>query len=327
VINLSKFNKIKYFINILILCLISYLLYSELKSSFSNLGNYLSNINYKYFFLSILFLLISKLIGSYFMLMIFSLKKKINFYYWNLILFNGHFLDYLPFLGFFYKAKKLKTDHKFKYSNYLSSYFFIAVIDFLTMLPLLILFLFIFRKNYINIEFTFLILLLLVFISILLYIFLFNKKAFNILKKSKNFYFKKIRYFYLNFSSFHKKVFIINFFFIKSFFLNFTAHLFNFFSFFLIFKGFNIVINFLDLILIYFIFNIATVIKILPKNYGIDEYFGSYLIKKSTNYFASGFVVMLSLRILNLISSIILFLLFNFLNIVKDKKKYFFNNH
>ena len=61
-------------------------------------------------------------------------------------------------------------------------------------------------------------------------------------------------------------------------------------------------------------------VKILPKNYGIDEIIGSYLIELSSGSFALGLSVMITIRIISLISTLILFVFFN-VDLLKNYKK------
>jgi phosphatidylglycerophosphatase A len=61
-------------------------------------------------------------------------------------------------------------------------------------------------------------------------------------------------------------------------------------------------------------------VKVLPKNYGIDEIIGSYLIELSSGSFALGLSVMITIRIISLISTLILFTFFNAYQIGKVKK-------
>ena len=69
------------------------------------------------------------------------------------------------------------------------------------------------------------------------------------------------------------------------------------------------------------LFSISTIVKILPKNYGINEIIGSYLIELSSGSFALGLSVMITIRIISLISTLILFTFFN-VNLLKKNKNY-----
>jgi uncharacterized membrane protein YbhN (UPF0104 family) len=76
----------------------------------------------------------------------------------------------------------------------------------------------------------------------------------------------------------------------------------------------------IDILLIYVLFKISTQFKILPKNYGVDELIGSYLIQLGSGSFALGLAVMITIRIISLISTLLLFTISN-IGLLKNNKK------
>ena len=82
-------------------------------------------------------------------------------------------------------------------------------------------------------------------------------------------------------------------------------------SFFFIFKIYQIEASLFNIIFIFMFLVFSTLVKIVPKNYGFEELAGSYLIEIITGSFATGLVVMISFRILSIIGSMLLFIIFN----------------
>lgn len=72
--------------------------------------------------------------------------------------------------------------------------------------------------------------------------------------------------------------------------------------------------------IIYLFLSISTIVKILPKNYGVNEIVGSYLIELSSGSFVIGLFVMITIRIISLISTLILFTIFS-LDLFKNREK------
>jgi uncharacterized membrane protein YbhN (UPF0104 family) len=88
----------------------------------------------------------------------------------------------------------------------------------------------------------------------------------------------------------------------------FSSSFFFYLSFLSIFKSFGIEINIYKLLLIYLLFAFSTQIKVLPKNIGIDELIGTYLMQIGSGSFVEGLLVMVSIRLVNLICTLFLFL-------------------
>ena len=316
----KKIILIKDLIKYLLFLIIGYLIYKQLSGSYIELSTHLKKFNYIYFLLAIFFITISYFLSSYALFLVFRTKKKLKFSYWNLTYFNSNILEHIPFLGISYRAKKLKDDHNLKYINFLSFYSFALMINFFIILVLINLFLIKNNLNFLNIDTNLFNLFLIFFLLLLLIIYyLFKLKFIVIYLNKKNFFFNKLINFFFNFlliqSNLLKKKLIL-----KYIILIFFTHLFNFLCFVAIFQTFNFSINLYDKIFIYLIFSISTIIKLVPKNYVINEYIGASLIGKTAIGFAGGLLFFIIYRFLSLISALLFFLYFNSNNIVKKKR-------
>jgi hypothetical protein len=163
-----------------------------------------------------------------------------------------------------------------------------------------------------------------VFIISLVVIFICKKspkfiKKFEFITNSNSFFLIPFQIVF-NYLSFLKKIFFVKYFFLKCISLDFFSHISYLFCFFFIFKCYQIQIEIFDLIIFYLIFAFSTQIKILPKNYGIDELIGSYLIEITSGSFLIGLTVMISLRIIFLCSTLILLIFFILIHRVKKLK-------
>ena len=141
-----------------------------------------------------------------------------------------------------------------------------------------------------------------------------------LLNLGNNYIFQKLPDKYTNFflilSNLLKKKLLI----LKFTILIMITHLFNFILFFFIFKTFNFTLDLNIQILIYLIFNISNLIKILPKNYVISEYVGASLIGKTAIGFAGGLLFFFLYRFLNIVCILLLFFYFSTNNYITRKK-------
>jgi len=293
---------------ILILILISI----ELSNFGLNHKSYTKLFNLNFFFLSIIFLMISQIFGAYVFFIFFQFVSKIKLLYFFRITAYGNFLNYFPFIGTIYKGLLLKKKYKISYTNYLSSYFITNLIGLINLLFLLTLFFLIpFNQNIIlNKNIYYIIIFLFLFIIFVLF---FLKKIYLLIKKIK---FKKI---IINKKNINKisnlfikiliKVLKNKHFLFKSLYFDLFANIFNFFSFYFIFKIYAVNIELFTLICIYLLFSISTLIKVLPKNYFVNEFIGAYLVGLGLDNFFLGLLIMLSLRVVSLIVALNFFII------------------
>ena len=315
-----NFKYIKSLLLFLIFFITLYLINKELSDFFFQLSDYFKKINYKHFIIAIFFCTLSILFNSLALLILYRYNSKINFYKWSRQLYNSYILDYIPFLGFAYRAKKFKQKYNFQYTTFISIHLFAIVINLFLILILFKFFLLFINFNFFNAE-----ILLLNFVTVSIFIFLLficylHKFKFTLLNFENNYVLKKILTKCFIFFSIHKDLLRK-----KSLLLKFTAliiitHLFNFIFFISIFKIFNIRLDLKFQLIIYLSFTIVNQIKILPKNYVISEYIGALLISKTSLGFAVGFLIFVLLRFLQLVSILILFFLFNSLYAIKKFK-------
>ena len=316
IIKKKNSQKSKFFLKITLFSLILYLILNEIKDHTLNLQEYKDNFNLNFFLLAIFFYLLTLICSSNIFYLLSGLVARIKYLYFIKILFTSQFLDYFPFLGLAYRAKKFKDDIKLGYTNFLSIYLLLLLIGLfvLSLSALLLLFFngisLIKYQNYYIFIFPILIIIFFILLGEKLYHYLF-KKYFNF-----NFFNKKINIFdnVTSFINLKNKFLNYNFCYVKCIILDFVSHTFFFLAFLCIFKSFGIEINVYKLIFIYLFFALSTQIKILPKNYGIDELIGSYLIQMDTGSFAMGLLVMVTIRLISLISTLFLFFIVNVIN-------------
>ena len=67
----------------------------------------------------------------------------------------------------------------------------------------------------------------------------------------------------------------------------------------------------------YWLYCNSTNIKLLPQNYGVNELIGSFLIGQSHVGFVVGYIVMICIRIIEIISVLILMTVFNLKMIIR----------
>ena len=315
------FNYSKIFRNIakiIIVILILILISKELFSHTTEIKTYITTFDLSFFLFSIMFCAMSQLSGSYVFFLIFKLVSKINLLYHFRLSINGQFLDYFPFIGVLYKAKNLKKKFKIGYTNFLSSYFLSLSFRLINLLFLLTLIFFIFyNKNLIiNINiyfittFLFFLSLFLIFFSSRIYMWIkkINLKTIIINKKID------LNKFINLFAEIHIKLLKNKFQFFKCLFFDLLSNIFYFFSFYFIFETYEINFELFSLIIIYLLFSLVTLVKILPKNIFVDEFVGSYLIALGFDSFVLGIIIMLTLRVINLISILFLFIIANIKN-------------
>ncbi|MDC3175573.1 hypothetical protein OA845_03540, partial [Candidatus Pelagibacter sp.] len=119
--NINK-KKIIFFIRIIIFTLILFLIFKELNKHTLDLSSYKDRFSLNFFISALIFFIITQLFGSYIFFLILGLVKKLKLFYILKVIFVGQFLDYFPFLGIAYKAKKLKDDIRFGYKKFVAVY-------------------------------------------------------------------------------------------------------------------------------------------------------------------------------------------------------------
>ena len=139
------------------------------------------------FFLSIIFYILSQLNFVYIIFLIYSILLKIKLYDVLQLIFTGQFLDYFPFLGFVYKAKKLKDNFKLSYKQYLSIYVLLLKIGLLGITTIVSLLYLIPIENKLNIKLDIKYYIFSLFFLILIFNFS-SYFFFKILKKRKFFF-------------------------------------------------------------------------------------------------------------------------------------------
>lgn len=321
-----KINKKKIILSIRIIIFTSiiYLIYNEINEYTLDLASYKDRFKLNYFILALAFFVITQFIGSYIFYLILNLVKKIKLLYLLKIIFTGQFLDYFPFLGLAYKAKRLKDDFRFGYKKFVATYILLLKIGLFSISSILSIFYFLPFENNLNLNIKIFYIFFFFFISIILFMLLNNFIFFIFRKKYLSFFNFKIKINFINtiiiFLLLLRKSIVRNFVYLKCYLLDLVAHILFFICFLSVFKCYQININVIDVLLIYMLFSISTQFKILPKNYGVDELIGSYIIELGSGSFALGLAVMITIRIISLISTLLLFTVFN-LDLLKNTKK------
>jgi len=288
--------------------------------SFNELKKYFETFNLKYLIVAIFFSIFSLLFSSYALLLLYRSNIKIGFNQWNTYLYNFYILDHIPLMGVAYRAKKLKKKKNLNYNHFMTLHVFAMLANFFLMLVLLVFFLLITDLNIFNINLELLILIMVFYFIFLLFIYNLIKFKSLLLSLSNNSIFQELLGKFLN-------VFLIQTYLLKNKLLILKynilitiTHLIHFITFFATFKTFNFTLDLNIQILIYLIFNISTIIKILPKNYIISEYVGASLIGKTAIGFANGLLFFIFYRFLNLFCILLLFFYFNINNYIIKKK-------
>ena len=113
------------------------IIYRKLSGSFHDLSYLFQDFNYKYIFLAIFFSCLAIVINTYTMYLVYKTHINLNFFYWNLKFINSLILDHIPFLGTFYRAKKLKKKYNLKYTNFVTILFFLIIINYFLIIILI----------------------------------------------------------------------------------------------------------------------------------------------------------------------------------------------
>ena len=311
-------------IRVILFSSILYLIYLEINQYTIDLATYKERFKLNFFIFALIFFIIAELIGSYLFYLILGLINKVKFLYLLRVIFIGQFLDYFPFLGLAYKAKRLKDDLNFGYKKFVAIYIFLLKIGLFSVLTILSIFYFLPFENSLNLDIRLYYIFFFIFLFIIFFIIL-NKFIFYIFRKkffSINIFKKKINFFsiitifllLLRKSLFRKCTYL------KCYTLDLIAHIPLFICYLFVFNCYQISIDIIDLVLIYLLLSISTIVKILPKNYGVNEIVGSYLIELSSGSFVIGLFVMITIRIISLISTLILFTIFS-VDLLKNKEK------
>lgn len=322
-IALNKKNIIS-LIRVVLFTSILYLIYKEINQHTIDLASLKERFKLNFFIFALIFFIITQLIGSYIFYLIVGLINKVKLFYLYRVIFTGQFLDYFPFLGLAYKAKRLKDDLNFGYKKFVVIYIFLLKIGLFSISTILSIFYFLPFDNSLNLDEKIFYIFFFIFFSIIIFIILikpifsiFRKKYFSIIVFKKKINFVNI---ITTFLIILRKSLFRNGIYFKCYALDLIAHVPLFICYLFVFKCYQININIIDILLIYMLFSISTMVKILPKNYGIDEIIGSYLIELSSGSFALGLSVMITIRIISLISTLILFVFFN-VDLLKNYKK------
>lgn len=308
---MKKFKLIKFSLYFFILLTVLYLILSELTSSFNGIKKNLEEINIKYLIIGVIFSAFFLLFNSYALLLLYRSKLKIGFNEWNTYLFKSYILDHIPFLGLFYRARKFKKKKNLYYNNFIVLHFFAILINFFLMLILIKFFLLNEDYNFFKIDLEILNLIIVLYFIFLLFIYNFVKLKSLLDNLGNNSIFHKLlgkfTNFFLILSSLQREKLLT----LKFSILIMITHLFGLIFFFTIFRTLNFTLDLNIQILIYLIFNISTLIKILPKNYVISEYVGASLIGKTEIGFVGGLLFFILHRFLNIVCILLLFFYFS----------------
>jgi uncharacterized membrane protein YbhN (UPF0104 family) len=321
-------QKIIFFIRLIIFILITFFIYAELNKYTIELASFNDRFKINFFILAIIFFVIANLIGTYNNYIIVILLRKIKLFYFSKIVWTGQLLDFFPFLGLVYKAKKLKDKIQLGYKKFLAIYMFLFKISIFALSTYLVIYYILPVKKNLNINVIIFYPFFIIFTSII-FLLLFNKFFILFFRKKKfsiSLFKKKINLLiiFLIFLFILRKALLRNYAYLKCYALSLLANFSSFICFLLIFKTYQIDVSYIDAFLIYLLLVFSTQIPILPKNYGYAELIGSYLIQLSSENFVTGFSVMITLRIISLISTLLLFTIFNinwFKNKLNDQKK------
>jgi uncharacterized membrane protein YbhN (UPF0104 family) len=315
----NKFKFIKTTLLFFICLIVLYLIFDELTLSFNEIKSYTEEFNLAYLIIAIFFSSVSLLSNSFSLLLVYKPFIKIDFYLWSRYLFNSYILDHIPFIGQVYRARKFKRKKFLSYNKFLSLHVFALLINFFLLLISTRFFLLNDDFNFFNIDLKILNLIIVFYFIFLLLIYNLIKFKSLLFNTSNNSIFLKIIGFFFNFLLIQQTLLKNKLLILKYTILITITHLFNFITFFAIFKTFNFMLDLYIQILIYLVFNISTLIKILPKNYVISEYIGASLIGKTVIGFAGGLLFFIFYRFLNLFSCLLLFFYFNINNYIIKK--------
>jgi uncharacterized membrane protein YbhN (UPF0104 family) len=316
----KKIKFIKFTLLFFIFLIVSYLIFDELTLPFNEIKSYAEELNLAYLIIAIFFSSVSLLSNSFSLLLVYKPFIKIDFYLWSRYLFNSYILDHIPFIGPVYRARKLKRKKFLSYNKFLSLHVFALSINFFLLLISTRFFLLNDDFNFFNIDLKILNLIIVFYVIFLLFIYNLIKFKSLLFNTSNNSIFQKLLDTFFNFLIIQQTLLKNKLLILKYTILITITHLFNLITFFAIFKTFNFTLDLYIQILIYLVFNISTLIKILPKNYVISEYVGASLIGKTIIGFAGGLLFFISYRFLNLFCILLLFFYFNINNLIIKKK-------
>lgn len=139
-------------IRVILFSSILYLIYLEINQYTIDLETYKERFKLNFFIFALIFFIIAELIGSYLFYLILGLINKVKFLYLLRIIFVGQFLDYFPFLGLAYKAKRLKDDLNFGYKKFVAIYIFLLKIGLFSVSTILSIFYFLPFENSLNLD-------------------------------------------------------------------------------------------------------------------------------------------------------------------------------
>ena len=226
-----------------------------------------------------------------------------NFKY---IYFNSQLYNFIPFLGFFYRAFRLKK-FNLSYSNYLYSYLFINwqfFIAFLSLFTLEIVFFYFYFEEIIFLKL--LIFNVFIFLIINIIVILFSKIF--IKYNLANLFNSHI----LNLSVFLNKNF--NLFNLKYFFkVSIIIHLLEFIIFYFISLCLNMNLELYQIIIFFILITIIDFFPITPQNFGFSELSLALIMTNFGFSFTEGTLLRLLVRLSNVIGVILLYLSTHFL--------------
>lgn len=257
-----------------------------------------SNKSFKIFILILSLLIVITLLYS--ILHFITLKKITNFRAtyneWLYIFLNSQFLNSIPFLGIFYRAKAL-NNYKVTYLNFVVYLFTIKFFFFILASIFFFLEIYYFKINLLNYLITFIVI---VFLSLLL-IHKYYKKFFH---QKRNVIFKCINFFFVNFFNFQ----YLAYFFIIFIFI----HILEISVFFLIVNFNNLELNSITTFFLYITNILIDYFPITPQNLGITEIGMAFVSKDFGFNFADGIILKINFRIFTLIASLISLICFYF---------------
>ena len=293
-------NFIKFLRNFIAICCIGFVL--NFMSSEDNFIKIFISLKINYLLYSIL---ASLVLLVFYCKFFFSILSKItslrtSFRNFRFIYFSSQLYNFIPFLGLFYRAIRLKK-YKLSYSNYLYSYLFINWQFFITFLSFFIIeiifFYFYFEENiFLNLLIINVSIFLIINIIVISFSKIFIKYNFSNLFKSH----------ILNLSVFLNKNFnLIN---LKYFFkVSIIIHLLEFIIFYLISLCLNMNLELSQIIVFFIIITIIDFFPITPQNFGFSELSLALIMSNFGFSFTEGALLRLFVRLSNVISVIVLY--------------------
>lgn len=241
--------------------------------------------------------------------LLLTTNLSIDIYSWSRIFLNSQFYNTIPFLGFVYRALKLKK-YNLDFGNYIFSYLFILWLWSIIYLIYFSIEFFLFYLISKNFNFFWLTIFL-IFCSFFIFTGLYLVNSF--LNKFNNkliINFNKILIFCKN--SVKKKNNVAYFF--K---YSFIIHIFEFFLYFYIIKFLDLKIDFTVIFLIFAINSIIDLFPITPQNLGFSELLSSVILNLFGFSLSTGILIKLFVRLSNILSIALLFFINNLIFIIK----------